>query len=79
MNSATLSAAMKAAFLGDGDAAAVNNDALQSFCDIIAQTVVAHIQSNGLVTVASGIAVATAGTAAAQTGATTSPGTGTIS
>ncbi len=33
----------------------------------------------GTVTVAAGIAVATTGSAAAQTGATTAPGTGTIS
>lgn len=37
-----------------------------------------HIQTNGVIntTVAPGIAVATAGTAAAQVGATTAPGTG---
>lgn len=46
---------------------------------IIATCVVAHIQSNAQVTVASGILVSTTGTAAAQTGSTVSTGTGTIS
>lgn len=45
----------------------------------IASAVVAHIQANALVTVAAGIPVATAGSATAQTGATTAPGTGTVS
>jgi hypothetical protein len=45
----------------------------------ISQQIINHIQTAGVVTVAPGIAVATAGSAAAQTGATTAPGTGTIS
>lgn len=45
---------------------------------IIAKCVVAHIKANAQVTVASGIPVSTTGTEAAQTGATTSTGTGTI-
>lgn len=44
----------------------------------IAQVVVDHIVSNGVVTVASGIPVSTTGSASAQSGATTATGTGTI-
>lgn len=44
----------------------------------IAQATVAHITANAEVTVLSGIPVSTTGTAAAQTGATTSPGSGTV-
>jgi hypothetical protein len=43
----------------------------------IAEAVISHIIANG-VTVASGIAVATTGTAAAQAGTTTGPGVGSI-
>jgi hypothetical protein len=39
---------------------------------------VLHIQINALVTTPPGVLVATAGTAAAQTGATTAPGIGTV-
>lgn len=45
---------------------------------IIANCVVAHIIANADITVASGISVSTTGTAAAQTGSTTSTGTATI-
>lgn len=44
----------------------------------IGAVIVKHIQDNAQVTVAAGIAVSTAGSATAQTGATTSTGTGTI-
>lgn len=40
--------------------------------------VVVHIVTNAQVTTPPGVAVATAGTAAAQTGATTAPGIGTV-
>jgi hypothetical protein len=46
---------------------------------VIAETVVDHITANAVVTVASGIPVATTGTAAAQTGETTATGTGVVS
>lgn len=46
--------------------------------EAIGAAIVKHIQDNALVTVAAGIAVSTAGSATAQTGATTSTGTGTI-
>jgi hypothetical protein len=45
----------------------------------IGQAVVAHIQQNAVVSVQPGIAVATTGSAAAQSGATTANGTGVIS
>jgi hypothetical protein len=44
----------------------------------IAQAIVAHIQQNAVVTVQPGITITTTGTAAAQTGATTAHGTGSI-
>ena len=52
--------------------------AIDAFCSALATSIDAYIKS-ATVTVASGIPVATAGSAAAQTGATTAPGTGTIS
>lgn len=42
------------------------------------QTLFAHLAANILVNVQDGIPVATTGTAAAQTGATTAPGVGSI-
>ncbi len=62
-----------------GDLAAVEIEGIEAIIGIITSKVVEHIQANAIVTVASGIAVSTAGTAAAQTGTTTTPGTGTIS
>jgi hypothetical protein len=53
--------------------------ALKADCYALAKAIVAYIQANATVTVAPGIAVSTAGTAAAQTGATTATGTGTVS
>lgn len=47
---------------------------LAEICDAIIE----EIKANAVVTVASGISVATAGGATAQTGSTTSTGTGTI-
>ena len=85
MNASTLKTALKAtmktkisAKFGDPtDATALDN-----FCDAVAEAlateVVNHVKTYGVVTVASGIAVSTTGTAAAQTGATTATGTGTI-
>lgn len=75
LNSSLLSDTLKAAFLAaPEESAAVDNQALQAFCDAIAQTVVAHITANAVVTVNPGIAVTTA----LSTGATSAPGTGTI-
>ena len=51
---------------------------LDSLVDDLANAIDVYVKT-GTVTVASGITVSTTGTAAAQTGATTSTGTGTIS
>lgn len=45
----------------------------------IATGIINYITANAVVTVPAGVAVATTGGPAAQTGATTAPGTGTIS
>lgn len=45
----------------------------------IANEVVNHIKTAGVVTIAAGVPVATAGSASAQTGATTAPAIGSIS
>lgn len=50
----------------------------EDFADGLADLIDVYVKS-GTVTVAAGIPVSTAGTAAAQTGATTATGTGTIS
>jgi hypothetical protein len=78
LSASVLSSAIRAGLLGNPDSQAVDNDALTALCDEIAGAVVAHVTANAVVTVASGIPVATTGTAAAQTGATTAPGTGTV-
>jgi hypothetical protein len=57
---------------------ATTESALQQFSNLLALAIVEHIVTNATVTVLPGIAVVTAGTAVAQTGATTSPGTGTV-
>ena len=60
-------------------AQAVHANTKNIFAEAVATAIVQHLTSSGEVTVAVGIAVATAGSPAAQTGATTAPGTGTIS
>ena len=67
MNSAALSASIKSKRLAALGAAGVNNAAMTADCDAIAQAVIEHIQANALIP--PGIAVVTAGTASAQTGA----------
>lgn len=69
-NPATLSAALRAALIAKPATGATDNQALTDLCDVIAETVLAHIAANGVVTVT----VTTTGTAAAQAGG----GTGTI-
>jgi len=76
LSSATLKAALKTALITT--AGATDNTATDKLAEVIADAVVAHITMFAVVTVSAGIPVATAGTAAAQTGATTAPGTGTI-
>jgi hypothetical protein len=57
---------------------AVDGPALTALCDCIAQAVVEHVVAAAVVTIPPGVAVATTGTAAAQAGATTAPGVGTV-
>jgi len=78
LSPSVLSAAMRAALLGAPAAGAVNGSALTALCDALAGAVVAHITSAAVVTIAPGVPVATAGTALAQTGATTAPAVGAI-
>ena len=60
-------------------AQAVHQNTKTTFAEALATAIVQHFVSAGMVTVAAGIAVSTAGSPAAQTGATTAPGMGTIS
>jgi len=74
-----LGALLKGKFLADGDSQAVDNDALTALCACIAEACVEHIVAAAVVTIPAGVPVATTGTAAAQAGATTAPGVGTVS
>ena len=58
---------------------AETDDTRKLLAEAIANTVIDHFIANAVITVASGIAVATTGSAVAQTGVTTTPGTGTVS
>lgn len=60
------------------DIEAETEDTRKLMASAIADAVIDHIVANAIITVSAGILVATAGTAVSQTGATTSPGTGTI-
>jgi len=60
-------------------AQAVHQNTKTIFAEAVATAIVQHFVSAGMVTVAPGIAVSTTGSPAAQTGATTAPGVGTIS
>jgi hypothetical protein len=76
MTKASLVARMKTA-LGTpptSEGVAIQNDVLDKMCGAI----IAEIQTNGVITIPVGIPVATTGTAAAQTGASTAPAIGTI-
>ncbi len=73
-----LSAAFRSAMLADPDIGAIDDVGLTAMCDALASELVSHIIANAVVTTPPGVAVATTGTAAAQTGATTAPGIGTI-
>lgn len=74
LSGADLFQAVKTA-LGSAQDTALQEATLKPICEAI----VDYFIANTTVTVASGIAVSTTGTAAAQTGATTAPGSGTIS
>lgn len=78
LNPTVLSALIKAKRLAALGPAGVNNAAMTADCDAIAQAVIEHILAVAVVTVPPGVAVATAGSAAAQTGATVAPGVGAI-
>lgn len=77
-SASVLSAALRAALLSDPETGCVDDTPLTAYCDKIASVVLAHLIANATLIVAAGIPVATTGTAAAQTGATTAPGTGTV-
>jgi hypothetical protein len=80
LNASTLGALIKSKLLADAsNSKAVDNAALTSLCNKIAEAVVQHVVAAAVVTIPAGVAVATAGSATAQTGATTAPGVGTIS
>ncbi len=49
LNPTTLSAALKSALLANTDAKAINNTALTALCDCIAQAVIVHITTQGVV------------------------------
>jgi hypothetical protein len=80
LNASTLAALIKSKLLADAaNSKAVDNAALTSLCSCVAQACVEHIVAAAVVTIPPGVAVATAGSAVAQTGATTAPGVGTVS
>jgi hypothetical protein len=74
----TLKTAIEAAFTAQMNKTENREAALADLADKTATAIDAFVKS-GTVTVASGIPVSTAGSATAQTGATTGTGTGTIS
>lgn len=76
LSASVLASALEAALLAEPDCGAVEGDALTALCNAIADAVVAHIVANAVVTIPPGVPVATTGTAAAQTGATTAPAVG---
>ncbi len=85
LSSATLSGLIRTAMIADPRIGAIDDSALPSeekaltaLCDAIAGAVVAHILAGAVVTIPPGVPVATAGTAAAQTGATTAPAVGAV-
>lgn len=83
MNATTLAAAIVTEVVdelydGGGGLSSAQIEGIEKIAGIIANKVVNHIKDNAVVTVASGIAVSTTGTAAAQMGTTTGTGTGTI-
>ena len=63
--------------LGTVQDAAMQEASLKPMCEAIVEYFIANTVVSTTDTIAAGIPVATAGTAVAQTGATTAPGTGT--
>jgi hypothetical protein len=72
LSAAVLQAALEVAFVQT--AGMVDNAAMEHLAQAIAETVIAHITANAVVTVAAGIPV----TCGAVQGATTATGTGTV-
>ncbi|MDR2193880.1 MAG: hypothetical protein LBP19_05355 [Treponema sp.] len=77
LNGVTLGDAI-ANILMDANAPEDMKTNIKTLWEQIGAAIVSHIQANGIVTVQAGIPVSTTGSPAAQTGATTAPGTGTI-
>lgn len=73
-----LALAIAQATMAPAPIGSTSQTSLQSWCNSLAAAIVNHIVTNASVTVSvvAGIPVTTAGTAAAQTGATTAPGAG---
>lgn len=78
LDTTTLKKEIRAAFDAESDTKVNPSEARQRTADAIGAAIEKFVKT-GTVTVSAGIAVSTTGTAAAQTGATTAPGTGTIS
>lgn len=77
MNGKTLGDAI-ADIIISPQAPAAMKEQIKAQWEAIGTVIVSHIQANAQVTVAAGISVSTTGSPTAQTGATTSTGTGTI-
>lgn len=67
-----------AALITDSGAPDEMKNKIKKLWEDIGDAIVKHIEENAVVTVAAGIPVATTGSQSAQSGATTSTGTGTI-
>jgi len=80
LNKTSLKTSVKQAFLDalGGSPTSEQNTKIDTLAGAIADAMDAFVKT-ATVTVSAGIPVSTAGTAAAQTGATTAPGTGTLS
>lgn len=78
LNPVTLSAAIQARLRLVGASIATTEDPVKEFADIIAQEVYAWMLTATVVIPTGSIQVATVGTAAAQTGANTTPSLGNI-
>jgi len=78
LDSTTLASALLTAYQKAQKDQASGKDSTKTLTDDIASAIETFIKT-ATVTTPSGVAVSTAGSAAAQTGATTAPGIGTIS
>lgn len=78
LNKAILKASIKQAFADQKTKTSNPDAAIDDLCDKIANAIDIYVKG-ATVTIVSGIAVATTGSAVAQTGATTTAGTGSLS